>query len=301
MSKRLNRLRAERSDNIRILEQTLTGWRHFFDALALRRGLARAKRWCFYALCALPVIGLILYAASLGLDKAYGMSIDNISYESRRGFISKEQAMKLLNIGDSVNLATLDTAGMVRTLEENPCIASAHIRAELPETLNIEIEERIPLVYVEMENSAGMGTRQRYFMDKDGVLFPVMEEYHRDVLGVPVWYLHPEDVDRFEVGGVVRESARRPIVELACTANSYPLTDLPRISEIFRPKEWKLILTMENGTEVMMQVYDIREQVSRIAMMLAHARATHRRIRSLNVIPRDNPTATFADVAEPDK
>lgn len=301
MSKRLNRLRAERSDNIRILEQTLTGWRHFFDALALRRGLARAKRWFLISLCALPVIGLLLYTAHLGLNKAYGLSIDNISYESGQGFISKEQAMKILNIGDSVNLATLDTAGMVRTLEAHPCIASAHIRAELPETLNIELEERIPLVYVEMENAVGTGEHRRFFMDKDGVLFPVVEEYHRQTLAVPVWYLHPEDIDRFEIGGVVRENARRPIVELACTANGYPLTDLPRISEIFRPKEWKLILTMENGTEVMMQVYDIREQVSRIAMMLAHARATHRRIRSLNVIPRDNPTAVFADDAAPAK
>lgn len=295
MKKNLNRLRAERSENVRILEDTLSNWSRFFDKLALRRGAARAKRWGIYLLCALPVLALVLFGVYVGIDKAYSMSIDNIRYESSQGFISKEQALKLLGIGDSVNVATLDTTGMTRTLLENPCIASAHIRAELPETLSIEIEERIPMVYVELESAAGTGTRQRLFMDQTGVLLPVKEEYHRNVLGVPVWYIHPEDVDRFEVGGVVKESARRPIIELTTTANGYDVPDLPCISEIFRPKEWKLIVTLSDGTEVMMQVYDIKGQVQRIAMMLAHARATHRRIRSLNVIPRDNPTVIFAE------
>ena len=66
------------------------------------------------------------------------------------------------------------------------------------------------------------------------------------------------------------------------------------------PKEWKIILTLENGAEVLMQVYDIKGQMERLAMILEHCRATHRAPRSINVIPRINPTVTYAD-AEPAK
>lgn len=295
MSKKLNKLRSEQRDKVRILEKTLSLWDRNFSKLAFRRGLQRAKRWLLILLIALPVLALVGTGIYLGIDKAYSMSIDNIAYESRQKLISKQQAMKLLGIGDSVNMATLDAAGMTRTLEENPCIASAHIRAELPETLSIEIDERIPIVYVEMESAAGTGNRERLFMDPQGILFPVVEEYHRDFLGVPVWYLHPEDVTRFEVGAEVKESARRPIVELASAANAYSLAEIPAIREIFRPKEWKIIATLDNGAEVLMQVYDIRGQMERLAMILEHARATKRTVRSINVIPRINPTVTYAE------
>lgn len=295
MSKKLNKLRSEQRDKVRILEKTLSLWDRNFSKLAFRRGLQRAKRWLLILLIALPVLALVGSGIYLGIDKAYSMSIDNIAYESRQKLISKQQAMKLLGIGDSVNMATLDAAGMTRTLEENPCIASAHIRAELPETLSIEIDERIPIVYVEMESAAGTGNRERLFMDPQGILFPVVEEYHRDFLGVPVWYLHPEDVTRFEVGAEVKESARRPIVELASAANAYSLAEIPAIREIFRPKEWKIIATLDNGAEVLMQVYDIRGQMERLAMILEHARATKRTVRSINVIPRINPTVTYAE------
>lgn len=299
MSKKLNKLRSEQRDKVRILEGALSLRDRIFSKLAFRRGVQRAKRWLLISLIALPLLGLVGTGIYLGIDKAYSMSIDNIAYESRQKLISKEQAMQLLGIGDSVNMATLDAAGMARTLEENPCIAAAHIRAELPETLSIEIDERIPIVYVEMESAAGTGTRQRFFMDPQGVLFPVVEEYHRDFLGVPVWYLHPEDVPRFELGAVVDERARRPIVELASAANAYTLAEIPAIREIFRPKEWKIIATLDNGAEVLMQVYDVRGQMERLAMILEHARATKRTVRSINVIPRINPTVRYADEAKP--
>lgn len=298
MSKKLNKLRSESRDKVRILEGALSLRDRIFSKLAFRRGVQRAKRWLLILLIALPILALVGTGIYLGIDKAYSMSIDNIAYESRQNLISKQQALQLLGIGDSVNVATLDAAGMARTLEENPCIAAAHIRAELPETLSIEIDERIPIAYVEMESAAGTGTRQRLFMDPQGVLFPVVEEYHRDFLGVPVWYLHPEDVPNFEVGAIVDERARRPIVELVSAANAYSLAEIPAIREIFRPKEWKIIATLDNGAEVLMQVYDIRGQMERLAMILEHARATKRTVRSINVIPRINPTVRYADEAK---
>lgn len=299
MGKARNRFRSEQRGTIKLLEGALTLRNRFFSRLALRRGFQRARRWALWLLALLPLAALLWWGTDYALDKAYSMSLDKVAYESRRGLISKQQALELLGLKGSVNLASIRVGEMEQLLESNPCIEYAHIRADLPDTLSIELEERVPIAYAEPESATDTGTRHRLFMDPKGVLFPVVEAYHRDFMGVPVWYLQPGDVAEFREGAVVTERARRPIVELIAAANNYTLREIPAIREIFRPKEWKIILTLDDGTEVLMQVYDIKGQMERLAMVLEHARATGRRIRSADVIPRLNPAVIYAE--QPDK
>lgn len=296
MSRPKNRYRRLGNEgNVHLLEKALSFSDRLFSRAAFGRGVRRLRRWTVWSLVALPVVALLLWIMLYSIEKAYSMSIDNISYESRQKIINKEQALEILGIRGSLNVATLDTGGMQQKLESNPCIAAVHIRAELPESLHIEIEERIPVVYVELEHAADTGQRRRLFMDPQGVLFPVVEAYHGNFLGVPVWYLRPGDVNEFKEGTVLPERVRRPIVELVTSANMYNLTEIPAIREIFRPKEWKILATLDGGTEVEMQVYDIKGQMERLAMILEHARAVKKHAREINVIPRINPTVRYVE------
>lgn len=293
-----NRYRSQQTEsNVRLLENALPVLERWFGKTARKRALQALRRWFLILLVAVPVLAGVGWCINYAVEQAYSMSIDNIAYESRQKLISKEQAMQLLGITGSVNMATLNASRMEATLESNPCIESAHIRAEFPDTLSIEIEERIPVVYVEMEHGADTGQRQQLFMAPNGVLFPVEEKYHANFLGVPVWYLRPGDVAEFKVGAVVPEKERRPIVDLVTAANMYSLAEIPAIREIFRPKEWKILITLDNGAEVEMQVYDIKGQMERLAMILEHARATKRKAREINVIPRINPTVRYVEEA----
>lgn len=299
-SRAMNRYRRRQdTHNVRRLESALSLTNRLFSRTAFKRGVQRMRRWLLMLLCAAPFLWLIYWGVNYALEKAYSMSIDNISYESRQHLISREQALRILELEGSVNMSNLDAGGMERKLKENPCIADAHIRAELPDTLSIEVEERIPVVYVEMEHAAGTGSRERLFMDPSGCLFPVEESYHANFMGVPVWYLRPGDVDEFKVGSVIDEKFRRPIVELVAAANMYSLLEIPSIREIFRPKDWKILITLEGGTEVMMQVYDIKGQMERLAMILEHARTTKHHAQEVNVIPRINPTVRYSPDTTP--
>ncbi len=290
-----NRHRSERRRNVRLLEKALSLRDRLFSLMALRRGLRRL-RYGLVVLVLLAIVGAgIYYSTIYAVDKTYSLSIDNITYDSRQRLISKEQALDILGIKGAVNLATLNAAGMEAKLEENLCIASAHIRIALPDTLHIEVDERIPIAYVEMESAAGTGQRTRLFMCPEGVLFPVVPEFHRNFLNAPTWYLHSTDVEVLEPGEVIAENKRRPILELVAASNHYDPAEIPRIREIFRPKDWKIIITLEDGTEVLMQVYDLREQMDRLAMILEHARTTHRHAASINVIPRLNPTVIYRE------
>lgn len=280
--------------NVRLLEAALSLKDRYFSKVAIRRGLRRLRRWTLAIAIIVPVVAGLIWLGMAAVEKAYSLSIDKVTFDARHKLISKEQVMQILGIGDSINMATLDTGALKARLEANHSIESADIRAELPDTLHIEINERIPVVYVEQESGAETGNRIRFFMDPNGHLFPVMPEYHNTFMGVPVWYLQPGDIGAFTAGTVISEEKRRPIVELVAAANMYSLVEIPAIREIFRPKEWKIIATLEGGAEVLMQVYDIKGQMERLAMILEHCRATQRRPRSINVIPRINPTVIYA-------
>lgn len=293
--KRQNKRRSEQNSLVRLLEKGLSLRESLFSKLALRRGMRRLRRIALIVLCAVPVLIGIFYGINSALDAAYSLNMEHISYKSRRGLISKEQALHILGIEGKVNLAVLDVRGMQEKLEAIPGIDTAIIRAELPDTLHIEVDERIPIVFVEMESGASAGRRTRLFMDPKGVIFPVNAEYHRNFMGLPTWYLQPSDIRELVPGARITEERCRPIRELAAASNNYDLTEIPAIREIFRPKEWKILVTLDNGAEVCMQVYEIKEQLERLAMILEHARATGHTVRSVNVIPRINPTVVYAD------
>lgn len=296
--KQQNRFRSEQKTNVRLLERALSFKDRIFSMIALRRGVRRLQHYVIILICALPILYGIWRGVDYAIEKAYSLNIEKISYKSRRGLISKEQALKILGIEGAVNMATLDASGMQEKLEAIPGIDSAIIRAELPDTLYIEIDERIPIVFVEMESGASTGRRTRLFMDPKGVLFPVNAEYHKNFMGVPTWYLQLTDVRELKEGERIPEEKCRPIRELIAAANAYDLTEIPAIREIFRPKEWKILLTLENGTSVTMQVYEIKEQMERLAIILEHAQLTGMKAHSINVIQRINPTVIPAEKSE---
>ncbi len=293
-----NKYRREKQ-NVHLLEQALSLKERLFSLLAFKRGARRLRKWLIVALIAAPIIWGIKVAVDYAIEKAYSMSIENVSYVSRHGLISRSQVMEILGIKNAINMATLDVSGMQDALSAHPCIANATIRAEMPETLHIEIDERIPVVYVEMENGAETGNRTRLFMDPKGVLFPVVEDYHRNFLNVPTWYLQPEDIKELKAGASIADKKSRPIKELIAASNAYNLVEIPAICEIFCPKEWKMVITLDNGTEVIMQAYEIKEQLERLAMVLEHSRVTKKPIRSVNVIPKINPAVIYAEPPAP--
>lgn len=280
---------------MRQLEKHMSLWDRLFNLLAVRRGALRLRRWLKYALLLAPVFALLWMGTRYLLEKAYGLSVEQIHFKSADNIINKQQVLRILELGDSVNMATLNTESLRKKLEANDAIRSAIIRAELPDTLYIEVDERIPIVYVTWEDGARTGNDTRLFMDPDGVLFSVNEELHRDFMGVPTWYLRPGDADELKPGVKIDPRKVRPIARLIAASNRYAPEEIPPITEIFRPKDWQMRLILDNGAEVTMEVRNIREQMDRLAMILDHAHATHRRVRAVDVIPSLNPTVIFED------
>ncbi len=291
---------AGKREELASLERSLPWHVRFWNRFALLRGIRRLKKWGLYAAAAAVVLWGLAWVAGKVMESAYNLDLRSIDYSSN-GIIDREAAMKILDMKESVNLANLDTAALERRLAAYPAVASARVQKELPSTLRIEVEARVPVALIEYEDSLSLpGTNEsRCFLDPQGVIFPYDPQLHGNYLHIPVWYVTPAEVAPLRPGARASRKAYGPVVELLRLLNRYSVSEIPPVRCLTRPKDWQLIVHLENGTEVMMTVYNLPEQVERLRMALEHARAEKKHILRANVIPRMNPVVEYGEAPAP--
>ena len=135
--KRQNQYRSEQRAKIKLLEKALSLKHRVFSMITMRRAAQRARKLGKICLWLVPALALLWVVGSYALEKAYGLSIDHISFKSIHGIITKEQALRILGIEGSVNIATLNSEALKAKLESSPAICSASLQTELPDTLYI--------------------------------------------------------------------------------------------------------------------------------------------------------------------
>ncbi len=291
--KRHNQHRGDSKDKVRHLESRFSYWQRLKDVLTSRRGLHKLRVYGLYLAAAvlLYCAGNEVYARLV--QKTYSAHIEHIKYQSK-GIVEQSHAIHILDLTTESTFASLDCAEMKQKLEANPLIASAKVFKERPNTLVIHVTERLPIAYVRMLKAVGqVNPPEVLFTDATGTLFPVVKEQHSYFLNSPTWYLKVDELKEYKIGAQIKESSYKPIVELLSEVNRYSLTEIPLIKSIECPKDWKIVLTLDTGTEVMMKNSDIAAQVKRLSQILEHARSTNRQVRSANVVPSQNPAVRF--------
>lgn len=278
------------------LERSLPWHVRFWNRFALLRGIRRLKKWGLYSLAAAAVLWGLFWAAGKIMNSAYNLDLRSIEYSSN-GIIGREAALAILDLKESVNLATLDTTELERRAIAHPAVASARVQKELPSTLRIEVEARVPVVQIEYEDSLASvdAGANLCFMDPQGVVFPYDASLHADYRHIPVWYVTPADIAPLRPGAQVARKICGPVVELLRLINRYAVSEIPPVCSLERPKDWQIVVHLENGTEAMMAVYNLPEQVERLHMALRHARSVNKHIRRANVIPRVNPVVEYGE------
>lgn len=278
------------------MERSLPWTIRFFNRFTLIKGWCFLKHWGRRGLWILPALWGIWYLAGKVMESAYSLDLRSIAYSSN-GIIPREYTMNLLDIKEKVNLTSIDVKEFEKRLLASPAIASARVQKELPSTLHIEVTAHVPVVRLAYEESPAWEGAERpvLFMDPDGYIFPYEEKIHADYKDLPVWNVTPVQVTPLRSGTRVRPRECAPVIELIRLINRYPITAIPAVVSISRPKDWQILLLLENGTEVQMTVYNLAEQVDRLSWILENARARHKFIRRANVIPRTNPAVEYGD------
>jgi hypothetical protein len=80
-------------------------------------------------------------------------------------FLSEGEVRQLMGPALGENILSVDLDGLKRRLRGSPWVADATVRRTLPDTLHVEIKERVPLALAEVD--------RLYLMDGDGTLIDV--------------------------------------------------------------------------------------------------------------------------------
>jgi len=137
-----------------------------------RRTRVRQRRrgWTHRTILALQLGAAVLIAVSAiwtGYSKVMASERLRVGKVEVRGghFLSEGEVRELLGPAVGENILNLDIEGLKARLRASPWVADATVSRTLPDSVRVEIRERVPLALAEME--------RLYLMDGDGGLIDI--------------------------------------------------------------------------------------------------------------------------------
>ena len=113
---------------------------------------------------------------------------------------------------------------------------------------------------------------------------------------MPSVTLRPPSSGKLSYGVSIRElEAPMKLIELLSgTVTEY----LPSIVSITTPNDWSFCVRFTNDCQATFSHYGLEHQVEKLSRALRHARQTHRKISSINLIPEHHIPVIFDDSYE---
>jgi cell division protein FtsQ len=117
--------------------------------------VARDRRW---AVALALVVFVALVVAALGAAATYSPLFDASRIRVQGSSRPDRQILDAAGLTVGMNVYHLDTGAAERALLSDPWIRTVHVRRELPSTIIVEVEERVPVVVADGVAAAADGT-----------------------------------------------------------------------------------------------------------------------------------------------
>ena len=135
-----------------------------------RTRVRRQRGWTYRVILFLQLSAALLLAVSLvwtGYSRVMAserLRVINVEVRGSR-FLSEGEVRELLGPAVGENILNLDIDSLKARLRTSPWVADATVTRTLPDTLRVEVRERVPLALAELE--------RLYLMDGDGGLIDI--------------------------------------------------------------------------------------------------------------------------------
>ncbi|MEG0143133.1 MAG: FtsQ-type POTRA domain-containing protein [Akkermansia sp.] len=270
---------------MRLLEKTLAKsgfkpqwWKHFFKTL--------------YQLFILAVIFCVLGWGIKLLWCNYistydGLVAKYVEFRSN-GVISKHQILEIMGIQGKESLFSLDVNELEKKLLTCPSISRATVTRELPSTLIVEVDARLPIAWLDCPQ---VGVRAHdldrgYFIDSDGCVFPCSQNIHTPYVHNPVLQIPAPASGEIHPGNIL-ESAKNAVGLIILLRREESKT-LPKVQRLIVPNEWSYIVELEDGCHAVFGIYDLARQVDNFLLILQNAAKDGKKVAHINLIPERN-------------
>lgn len=233
-------------------------------------------------------------------DANQSFHLKTMEYETN-GLLTSKDIQQILELNDESNVLFLDISQLEKKLLERSDIESAVIRRELPSTLVVELEERVPVAWVEYPQNRIYARRESgsLLIDGSGNLFEYDVLRHMRYVNEPVLSLpSPTNLEYKSGARVVDESVKRALSFIR-VSKQFVSEGLPLVTAVKFVNDWSLLVRFTDGMEITFGLYDHERQLNDLAIIVAHAAKTKRRVISGNLVPERNIPIVFDNELTP--
>lgn len=212
-------------------------------------------------------------------------------------FMNHKRIVNTTGIDLSASIFAVDISKMEETLRELPEISAARVTRRLPGTLKIEVEERVPVAWIECEslNLEGRNFRTGLLVDENGIVFPCATSAlwsFAERLPVIALSQTPKS-GKIATGEILNDRSFSYALDLVKKSRGM-LTGVFSPDRVEIRDEITLEMVTMTGSQGIFSYFDQERQLRDFARLLQYAQETKRALGTANLIPTRNIPVTFA-------
>lgn len=262
-----------------------------------------AKKWGKFVLKILIILS-ILAATVYGVNFLWkkfvvfnqDFRLEKIQFETN-GHMTEAEVRKILGLTGEENVLFLDIEGLKEKMKSRADIVKVSINRELPATLVVELEERVPVAWLEctQDNLYGRDKTNGKFVDSSGYIFSYEAELHKRYESSPVIRVAPPMDGHYGSGEWLEGASARQGLSFLRTAKAFINEGIPLVQSLDFVNDWSFVAHFSDGMAITFGLFDHERQLHDLALVMQHARATNRSIKSANMMPVRNMPVVFGN------
>jgi cell division protein FtsQ len=149
--------------------------------------------------------------------------------------LSQEEILAVTEIDPSDNVLYLDIEAIKEKIEQLPYVKNCQVTQIFPNTVNIDIVERVPFASIHLNSRA-------YAIDDEGV---ILREYTSSELPIPPFITITREIDFVNLGEEIQSESLDTAIQILTHLKDTPLADSITIAEVAIQSKDEIIMICE--------------------------------------------------------
>lgn len=232
------------------------------------------------------------FGGRLLIDKFFFKNPDyNVKHldVSLDGVMTVPEFKECTGFTEGINIFHLDLAAAEKKLRAIPFVKKAHVERVLPDTVQVLLEHRVPILRLTASLDDAFVPGQSFVIDQDGVVMNP-EKLDATLLELPT--VKGIDTSKIHLGEALEDDNALFVLELWKALNNSTSVTL-NLRSIDVTHGYCAVVTDSNNTHFTFGTENLPSQIERLQKLLAHCQETGRQLATVNLMLEHNTPVTF--------
>lgn len=208
--------------------------------------------------------------------------------------LPKYKVLEIAQIDLQGTIFNVDLEKVEKLLLERPEIKRVNVKRSLPDTIEIKIDERIPVAWLSSREMrlAGRNPDKGVLLDSMGVCFYCEKDFWRVAKNLPVIEISSNEKNEFPIGKpMLNDDAKRA---LSLVLKLQELAKQPwEIDRVIVENFYTLHVISKDEVIAVCGMHDHDRQLQQLIWARNHAKANHRELAWIDLRPKQNIPALY--------